>query len=98
MKKEKMVPGIVIYAIIVGRKNYISAGRHRSFGDKTLLVDFSTDIEDAIPFKYQAEVDAYVAQIHNIHPDRTFQSEKTLVKASDLSPEPISRKAKTAVA
>ena len=77
------VNALVIYTLLLGKKNYISNASTRD--DKKLIVSYNTDVNEAIPFTTEQEAQHYIKRIHNAH-NREFKTEPAQVNARSLAP------------
>lgn len=83
MIDEKLEPCIVIYTIVLGRKNYIVDWKMPP--DNTLLPLHAPDVNKAIGFKTDQEVKAFLVRVVN-RQNREYLTEPSEQPAANFKP------------
>lgn len=89
-KKTKEKLQVIIYTIIMNRKNYIHALRKCMVPGK-FMADYTNDAKDAVEYEDEDAAQAAIDSIHNLH-DRQFKFE-FVMKPAQKTPAPKFSKA-----
>ncbi|MEP7317183.1 MAG: hypothetical protein ABI921_00525 [Panacibacter sp.] len=82
-QQSKLAPALVIYTMVLGKKNYIAD--YSEGMDTKRRLKLHTDVAEAIPFITESEITDFLSNI--INPlNRVYLTENVMVPAESLKP------------